>query len=700
MRNKSGWKMTNCYKKISLVCLCFLCSVFGKTQTSLDSNIDSYIKDLSAVWSKYDTISFNSFFSVDTLAKPTFTVSFFNPASKLKSLQLQINRQEQLIKKKDLGFSLNGLYQYNFQRPFADPNEIIVFRQKATFGIDWDFLNNGLYENRILFGQLKNKYKAINAKRLEENVAKFQQKNTENIINFFNKHKLSVLQKRRELVNDQKPTVEKLYALKQLTTDSYIKLFQHETDIYGQLNLYRGYNDAARLISSDSNSIKETPPLVDIDVQKLFQISNITTPDSSVYYEKESLKQGSYFLRDLTLRASLKYNYYDLYNNTTLDRNFVSVGMNFSMPLAFNYSNKKELNRLNGELIQTKNTAPNQDLNYILINTFYEYRYKLKQYFNFIEKRKAFGELIRTEQVKKQMGDIEFNPNTALYILDDYWSITIELLDIKQDLYKLLLAINAKLPNHVLNDFIKPVEIAQYAQPVEKPYRAIYIWSDAFKNHDVQVLTNYCELNEFSHLLLSYNTTKSHLQNVNQFISKNYTKNIALMVGSNKLFTNGNISSYLDSLKQNINLTFIKEIHLDIEPHTMDGFKENKDAFFAKYIKLLKLAQQFTGKNKLNLSVSIPLNYPESVLTEIFKLCSNVYLMAYENVKPEFINEKIKEEIALGKDKIVIALRTKDFENRSAMDQHFKLFQIKKIAYHDIDDLLNFDNKSINVKDK
>jgi hypothetical protein len=673
----------------------------ARSQSSLDNTIDTYIQELTAVWTKYDTISFNHFFDIDTLSKPNIAVTFVSPNTQIKNLQLAMNKQEQQIYKKDVGLTFVGLYQYNFKAPLADPEEIVVFRQKAQMGIDWSFLNGGFYENRIRYQQLQSRYKAINSKKIEENLAKFQQKNVQEIISFFNKHKIQILEKRQALISEQKITTEKLYALKHLTRDSYIKLLQHETDIYGQMNLYRGYNEASANLPKSENPIKNIPPLVDIDVNKLFQLTNVSTEDSSALYEIEALKQGNYFFRDMTLRANVKYNFYDLYNQAQPNRHYVSLGMNFGIPLAFNYSNKKELDRLRGEMLLAQKLAPQtEDVNYTFVNIFYEYRYKLKQYFNLMEKRKVFEELIRTEQVKQQMSDVEFNPNTALYILDDYWSTTIELLDLKQDLYKLLLQLNAKLPDHVINDFVKPVNISQYAQPLEKPFKAVYIWSDAFKNHDIKMISDYCQLNEFNHLLVSYNTDNLHLQKVNQFIAKNYYNDIAMMIGSNKLLLDGNITSYLEEMKSNVEMSFIKEIHLDIEPHTMEGFQERKDSYFAKYVQLLQQVREFCSKNKLRLSISIPLHYPESVLKEIIPLCDNVYLMAYENIKPEFIAEKIKVEQQLGGNKIVIALRTKDFENRAAMDTHFKTLKATKMAYHDLDDLLNFDNTSINSKDK
>jgi hypothetical protein len=74
-----------------------------------------------------------------------------------------------------------------------------------------------------------------------------------------------------------------------------------------------------------------------------------------------------------------------------------------------------------------------------------------------------------------------------------------------------------------------------------------------------------------------------YLQQISDFISKNYASSIHLVLGSNKLLNTG-LVGYLDSLKSNIKLSFIKGIHLDLEPHTLNGFKENKLAFFENYI--------------------------------------------------------------------------------------------------------------------
>ncbi|MGZ8538546.1 MAG: hypothetical protein ACXWV9_09810, partial [Flavisolibacter sp.] len=284
-------------------------------------------------------------------------------------------------------------------------------------------------------------------------------------------------------------------------------------------------------------------------------------------------------------------------------------------------------------------------------------------------------------------------------ILDDYWSNAIELLDLKQDLYKILLELKTRMPSVPVMEYTSPLNLSNLnIASSNPPFKAVYIWSDAFKNNSQTVINEYCKVNEFNPLLISYNPGKGYILQISDFISKNHITPIHLMIGSNKLLQTG-ITGFLDTLKRNMNIAHIKGIHLDIEPHTFPDFKENKEEYFKKYIQVLKQAKQFADNNHLELSVSIPLSYPEEVLTELNLLCKDVYLMAYENVDPDFILKKTEEEKAILKNKCVLALRTKDFENRNAMNEAFKKLGFERTAFHDLDDLIKFDNQSINVKE-
>ena len=690
------------YKRISFCCVLFFGVSFflASQENNKDEIISGYIKDLTVLWENSNSKTFDSYIvdSSLSLTSEPFKINGESAHNQQKELLLRYNKIQQTINKKDIGLKYTLNYQENFNSPVADPIEIVVFKRRAVTGIDWDILKNGFYDNRTKNKILKLEYDALEKKQISASLNAFQTKNTEQLIRYFNEKKIEILDSRKKLNKEQTITVEKLWSIKHITKDDYLKAIQNTTDINAQYNLYKNYNEAQL---TNKPKFDFDLPILDIDLAKLFQNVSVTPLDTSVANPNaEIAKLKSLYVNDISLSTYARYSYYDVYNPDQPNRAFMSLGMNLTMPLTFNQKEKREYYLIQNQLANQKQSSDNEDIQINLLNHYYEYQYKLKQFKNLYHKRLVYLELLRTERVKQELNSLEFNPNTALFILDDYWSNAIELLDLKQDMYKILLSIKTKLPAVNTSEYTKPLNLNNLnISSSNPPYKAVYIWSDAFKNNSQTVINEYCKVNEFNPIIISYNTTKIYGQQLYEFISNNYASKIHLMLGSNKLLNTG-LVGYLDTLKNNIKLSFIKGIHLDIEPHTMPGFKENKEKFFENYIVVLKQAKKFADDNKLELSVSIPLSYPENVLEEINKACNNVYLMAYENVDLDFINKKSSEEKAILKSKCVLALRTKDFENRTEMDQLFKKSGFEKTAYHDLDDLIKFDNSSINVKEE
>lgn len=688
--------------KLHLIAL-FFCLFFRQTQALVaqdnrhDEIISSYIDELTGIWKEYNPYTFDKML-LDSSVKGTTNLFSVTEAFNFKRKELLIKKSQlqRKIYTKDVGLQLSGAYQENFSAPFVDPEDMVVFRRKVQLGFDWDILKNGFYSNRLKAKIISNDILMLERKSFLNNLTKFQLQNTQQITYFFNQKKMDVIKKREDMILKQRDVAEKLYALKHLTRDDYLKIIQHHTDINGQKGIYNAFNKASKDITYPNDF---DFPVLDIDIAALLKSAGEVVPDSSYLLQLENAKIQNKFINEISLRTSLKYNYYDVYTQSIPNRSFLSFNLNFAVPIYFNFKEKKEIIRTENEILKEANQGDNNEIQFILLNHFYEYRYKLKQYYNQYLKRNVFGELLRTERVKQELGDIEFNPNTALYILDDYWANTIELLDLRQELYKVLLAIKMKVPQANISEYTRAARMSDYVDEKVKPFRGVYIWSDAFKNYENDVITEYCKLNEFNQLFLSYNNDKTYQQRMKSFIDKNYTNDIHLTIGQNK-FINGGLYPYLDTMRTRMPMRFIKGVHLDIEPHTQNDFKENKEKYFALYSNVLKEAKKFCTENKLQLSVAIPLFYPDNVLKEVYEICDFAVLMAYENVDVEFINRKVSEEIAYGMDKNVLAFRTKDFENREKMDAQFKLFKFNKIAYHDWDDLKKFDDKSINVKDK
>lgn len=671
-------------------------SFFAQNQTE---DVSKFINQLTSIWNENQKIDFKTLI-VDSTLKLTqepFKIVEQNNQLGYKSLLLKQNKLQQEINRKNLGLHATVAYQENFNSPIVDPEEIVVFKRRAITGIDWDILNNGFYENRLKNKILKAEYALIEKKHNVDKLFNTHSKHIEQIIRHFNEKKIQILKSRESLNKQQSEIVEKLWAIKHITKVDYLKVLQNTTDVKAQFALYKNFND---VVLSDNQKIEIDLPILDIIISDLFQKANFPISDTTKINYDDLARYNSSYLRDVNLKVYSRYNYYDVYNASSPNRSYVSVGMNLSLPLAFNQKEKRESYLLQQEITNFKPNNSDENLEVFLLNSFYEYQYKLKQFKNLYHKRLVFEELLRTERAKQQLNDLEFNPNAALYILDDYWSNAIELLDLKQDMYKILANIKTKTPNINLSDYTKTLTLDNLnISSSNPPFKAVYIWSDAFKNNSIEVVNEYCKVNEFNNLLVSYNFDKKYLSQLTDFIQKNQSNNIHLLIGSNKLLQTG-LSGFLDTLKSNINLKLIKGIHLDIEPHALDDFKENKTVYFDKYLSLLIQAKNFVNSNNLELSVSIPLNYPENILKEINNVCNHVYLMAYENVNPDFIAKKVAEEKNIFNDKIVIALRTKDFKNRVEMNECIKLTGFSKSAFHDLDDLIRFDNNSINNKEE
>lgn len=699
------------HKKLIIVSVLLLSRVFSISQNK-DSIVGDYISRLSAVWITNSEISFSEYLNssqqnIAALAPFYNSKSPVDPLMMQKvSLQKQINRQEQLIYKKDPGLSFVAGYQKNFNSPIADPEDIVVFRQKFQTGVQWDFLRSGLFENRSKLRHLQFREKALAWQSMNAVTGYILVNNFNMIVYLLNEEKISVLNKRKELMESISGITKQLLSLSQISKENYIKVLQHLNDIAYQLNVYQRYNDLHANLNL-SKPQKTVLPVFDIDYTKIAGqvLSASAIKDSSVYYNMLAASSQNYLINDIALNTNVKYNFYDVFNSNITNRSFLSVGVNLSMPLTMNNKYKKQKDILTAQLIsETSLAKAGVDTQNVVLNSLYEFKYKQKQYGNLLQKRELFEELIRNEQVKYQFSSIDFNPLTANILLDDYWSTVIELMDLKQDMYRILNELKLKLPSLDITEIVKPytfepVLMSQDKNQPRKEFKnlnAVYIWRDAFQNNEVGTIINYCKLNNFNTLIISSN--KNNKTKVKQLVSLNTTFNCELLIGSNKLLQNQKQESYFDSVAADFNLSQFSGIHLDVEPHTAPDFKENKEAYFEKYLNLLANAHAFTKKNNLKLSVSIPLNYPDTVLAALFQKCDHVYLMAYENVKPAFIKGKIKEEMALNKEKIVLALRTNDFNDKAAMDELFSLLQVKHTAYHDLDELMKMSRTNLNKK--
>jgi hypothetical protein len=696
MNHNSWYSPENCLIRWMLA-LMVICPVVVPAQTR-DSLVSQGIQQLTTLWIQSNGYATRTSASAPLAQATQLYDQQLPDTSRAPYAQrvLEIRRQ-QLVS--DKGVSVNGNYIENFGLGPTSEDDLI-YRRRVQAGIEWNLLDGGLYENRNRINQLDNQIQIAQLKQqmAVSSDARLQTYNT--LIFAFNLHKVELLKQRRELCQKKLLIVYDLYAQHAISYTEVLDVQQQQADIDAMLRLYAGYNDQLKYIINDSLFPKDPLPIFDIDSRVLFAASGSTVSGDSINrLILENLAIDQKRINDIKLSVSLRYNYYDPTIATVDSRNFFSAGVNFSMPIYFGRGETDRLIEAQRVDLQQQQTQNSNERAFHLANLLYTFRYKLKQYESFQEKRRQFIELIRIERVKQQFGDLEFNPVTALNLLDQLMQIDVELLDIRQQLYLSLLDIMLDVPGVPVSSYLIPYTPQALVQPLRAYDRSIYIWSKSSEKHTAGFITTELRNNSFSTAIVSAGGTKASHERTSVLIDslKRAGIQVELLIGENKLLTRKNPAAYLDSLLRELGNPAISAIHLDVEPHTFADWDKNKSTYLDQYMVMVEAIRTFCNSKNLQLTVSIPVFYPSDFLVRLYPLTDRVYVMAYEQTNVDKVVAKTSEERALSSEKTIIAIRTKDFATRESFDDFLLLLaekiKLPGIAVHDFETLQELDAK-------
>lgn len=665
-----------------------------------DSLVSSRIITLSEFWKKYNSLS--------TQTKNYENISIVQNIYKTNndqdsvSSQLRTKLYDAKIKrlKNDVGLAATGNYQENFAPGFGADDDLI-YNRRLQAGLDWNILANGYLQNRYKKQIVENE-RIINGLQPHTKISTNDYLTiSHKIIYAFNEQKIKLLDKRQEIISDKIDIANELYLMKQLPKMEVIQIIQQQVDVSSMYQIYKAYNDQLQQQSPEQLLSDKILPAFDVDFEKIARYKDTKINDSILKLTTENIDLQNKSITDINLRTQVRYNYYDLVSNSNPSRSFMSLGLSLSVPLPLGYKSNKSIIEAEKELLLFEQTKNSSQKELDALNSIYEFRYKLKQYNNFYEKRKKYEELIRIERVKQKLDDIEFNPLTALNLLDEMLSIDIELLDIQQELYLQLLDILTKNPDADVLSIIKDHKVPETMIQPQAKQRSIYIWSSSLEKYENTYIEEYLKLNKISTAVISVKKEEKNKDRYNALFEKLRSDNISIeiLIGSNKLLSSKNPTAYYDSIFSGLTISTVSAIHLDVEPHTFNDWQTNKEKYLNQYIELIQKTKQYADSKNIKLSVSIPVFYPEETLKAIYANCSSVYLMAYEHNDANFIINKVKEEFGISTDKTVIALRAKDFKTRkefeNLVDELSQSLNTTRFAMHDLETFAIIDEQSV-----
>ena len=610
-----------------------------------------------------------------------------------------INRSQYLEKQLELaqksyGIAITGGYQENINPTVGDLEDNLIYRRKFNLGAEWKLLHGGFFENKV------------KARILEDRILREQMNQDANVESYnylkrfdhtiftFNEVKIKLLGERRKQLEKQYQTISELVYLKRLKKEDLIALDTRLSEVESLIHVYEDYNNYLNPANDSLEFDVNNLPLIDLDYQKIFYLLGQQTDSllsTRVYDDYYS------WYHQISLRTYAKYNYYDLIGPT--NRSFFTAGLNFSIPIPFNTKLKNEVAREKYKYDNEKLIQKRVNIHEEVLSTGYEFRYKLKQFIAFYQKRKMFMEKLRVEKVKVRLNDANIDPLLGLELYDDLLQIDIELVDLLQNMYLKALKIHSKIPHADIRDVVKYQTAQDVNQYIDSKERSVYVWTKTFAEYSPEFLTEYCIYNEFSKVIVA-TSIKDTVQEKKKFIEfANENAEVHYMLGENSLFYSEDIAGYLNQILDKYGEVQPTGIHVDIEPHTFDEWQTEKAKLLSQYLEMMGKISTFCDDHKLELSVSIPLHYGEEVIDKLLVLCDHIYFMCYENVKTSYIVNKVKPFLDNGKDKLVLALRTEDFTNRIEMEHKIKELQeqtsLSSFAYHDLRRMISFDKANI-----
>lgn len=603
--------------------------------------------------------------------------------------------------KADIGLNAGANYYENFPIQVIDADNLL-YRRKFTVGLDWDLLNNGLVEH------LMERKVVANEARMNEIAAKTNLQTTayvklyNRIIYFFNLKKLAILDLREKIMNMKFPIVYELLNLKQVPRITVIKMEQQMADLQGMQQLYSAYNTLYKdTLPQDSNAIVDLP-YFNFD---LSAIENVDYPTENQMEDvnkllQENLKYEANPLNKINLSLKFNYNIYDYQRSVVNKRDFYNLGLVASAPLSLPFDNSKKL--LNTQLAmqaltneETKLQAAEEDQ-----HTFYAIKYKQKQYVNYTYKLNYYQELLRIQRVRNQFKDLNYKPLDALDEIDAYLAAKVEQMDVLQEMYLSLLGYYRKHPHVDLTSYVQVSNPVMNNNTSKEAYtKSIYIWSTAYKQYSASYIDEFLSLHQYSNAIVSLPMEQEKRNLAMQVIKELQFqgKRIEVMIGDPTLLNEDSVANRLSEQLAGVDIKNMAALHLDVEPHTLKDWYSNREELTAKYIKLLESAREFCDKNKLLLSVSIPLSYSDSLLKAVYKNAQHVYLMAYEHKDIDYIQRKTALPLSYGAENTTICLRVKDFVSIGELDefteQLTKTMKLNNIGIHDLNDVIMMDNK-------
>jgi hypothetical protein len=631
--------------------------------------------------------------SVVSETKPSENISVLNPLFSTSFLKdyytnenIRLTKEQIKLESENLGLKLRSSYTYNTNINFISPT-LIPYKWDVFIGLYWDILKGGLLENRMKEKDLKETLKV-------ENLLSSLGTKMENepvlvmaVTYLFNKSIIQSLNNERRFLLFKYKIMKKLYFSHYLKIEDVQNVQNLLEKTNSRLNAYRKYDkNIPEIVKNKIRYFNAASlPIPGLRLKKIYTaIKNPKLKKSIIAYQTASVPE----FYDIHITPFAGF-YTGAVRTGGGNQNSYSVGISVTIPIPLrtNEDNKiveteKKLVALNYK-IGVRHSINKVTTHYI------HYTHNIDTFINLLFLKQETLALLKDDVIKYRFNTPDFSPLNTFSDYETLLDTEVKILRVKELIYLNLIGIQKYIPDpSSITRFIYSLNMERKipVETKERPgERSIYIWSNEFNNIKNDDLFWLMKTKNIQTVLISIGQ-KTNKEKLKEFIKMATSGNIKI----DALFGEKNIPSKekIRIIMNDISEYDFSGIHLDIEPYTLPDWKEKTGYYMSLYINMLKEIKQSPYMTGKSLSVSVPIFYSENFLKEIFPIVDKIYVMAYGTTNPYKVAGWIKKENEIDKNKVVVALRVKDFNSQYEIENFIeKLNEItgcNHFAFHSL----------------
>lgn len=213
--------------------------------------------------------------------------------------------------------------------------------------------------------------------------------------------------------------------------------------------------------------------------------------------------------------------------------------------------------------------------------------------------------------------------------------------------------------------------------------KATYIWKEEFAGIANERLIDLLKYHQIGALYLSPGESSDKLDDFLKLTKINHI-NVARLIGENSFAASENGIERLFIKLSESKKTGFSHVHLDIEPQQFPDFKSNRAFYDQQLMELFSAAIEWSHENRMELSVSVPMNLNEDIARLLARNDIEVNVMAYEQKDQQKLFNRTKELRQILKDSMVWVIRLKDFSDSELKEALTAILEegIKKIGFY------------------